>query len=108
MNNCKRPDLAVAYTHVPAPKSSAAAASQGIISQSMPMAAMFMKNKFLAWFGLLSSVHYCLTADAESSGDQSPVLKLVMALVSLGVCYMNLVFPQPGPADVAKAKAQSS
>ncbi|SCV01849.1 LAME_0G18910g1_1 [Lachancea meyersii CBS 8951] len=100
MNNCKRPDLIVNYKHVPAPKSAAAAASQGILAQSMPMAAMFMKNKFLAWFALLSTVHYALNGQGEeSAAEQSPLLKIMMSGVSLAVCYMNVVFPQPGPAD---------
>ncbi|CEP60057.1 uncharacterized protein LALA0_S01e02058g [Lachancea lanzarotensis] len=99
MNNCKRPDLIVDYKHVPAPKSTASSASQGVLAQSMPMAAMFMKNKFLAWFAMLTTVHYALNGGDEASADQGPLLKILMSAVSLGVCYMNVVFPQPGPAD---------
>ncbi|SCU82722.1 LANO_0B07316g1_1 [Lachancea nothofagi CBS 11611] len=99
MNNCKRPDLIVEFKYKPVPKSSVGAASQGIMAQSMPMAAMFMKNKFLAWFSLLLTVHYSLNGEADKkSADQSPLLKILMAVVSLAVCYMNVVFPQPGPA----------
>ncbi|SCU80084.1 LAFA_0B07404g1_1 [Lachancea sp. 'fantastica'] len=100
MNNCKRPDLIVDYKHVPAPKSLTSSASQGILAQSMPMAAMFMKNKFLAWFAMLSTVHYALNGQGdEGSADQAPLLKVVMSLVSIAVCYMNVIFPQPGPSD---------
>ncbi|SCU86031.1 LADA_0D11782g1_1 [Lachancea dasiensis] len=103
MNNCKRADLIVSYTHKVPPKASTSAASQGVLAQSMPMAAMFMKNKFLAWFALLTTVHYSLTAEADqSSPDQSPILKLLLSAVSLAVCYMNLIFPQPTAAPIGK------
>lgn len=70
----------------------------------MPMAAMFMRNKFLAWFALLSTVHYALTTEPDANADQSAVVKVLMSLVSLAVCYINVAFPQPGPADAIKAQ----
>ncbi|SCW01269.1 LAFE_0D08856g1_1 [Lachancea fermentati] len=109
MNNVKRPDLSVAYNHVKVPSPYTAGVSQGILSQSMPMAAMFMKNKFLAWFAVISMLHYYLTGEVNesASADQSPLLKIVMSLVSLLVCYMGLALPQPPAIPRAPPKSGS-
>ncbi|SCU92352.1 LAMI_0E09912g1_1 [Lachancea mirantina] len=104
MNNVRRADLAVTYKHIPAPKTAYSTSAQGVLSQSMPMAAMFMKNKFLAWFGLLSTFHNFLTDTTSSggAGQQPPVMQLVLGLVSILVCYMGLALPQPdAPAPKA-------
>lgn len=75
----------------------------GIVNQSMPMAAIFLRNRFVAWFAVIQSVHYYLNTDEDeanakdgkqsSSIEQTPIIKVAMAMVGLIVCYMNLVFP---------------
>ncbi|AET38958.1 uncharacterized protein Ecym_3475 [Eremothecium cymbalariae DBVPG len=107
LHNVKRQDLAVGYyKHIPAPDTTYSS-SQGLLSQSMPMLALFLRNKFLAWFSVVTAWHSFLTSDpnasssATSSGDLGPVMKIVMGLMSVVVCYMGLVFPQTVPASPA-------
>ncbi|CAI4830180.1 CLN_G0056280.mRNA.1.CDS.1 [Saccharomyces cerevisiae] len=107
LNNVARPDLCVSYKKIAPPKGlyPATPSISGVVNQSMPMAAIFLRNKFIAWFSLIQSVHYYLNTDediivaykenkAPSPMDQPPAIKLFMSLIGLCVCYMNLVFPQ--------------
>lgn len=82
------------------------------------MLAMFLKNKFMAWFALVQSFHSYLnySSDDAPSGssnslDQSPVMRLLMCMVGIVVCYMDLVFPTapaPAPRQAPKDTAESS
>lgn len=103
----KRTDLCVGYKHQLPPKSPYASATgvSGVVNQSTPMVAMFLKNKFLAWFALIQSFYAYLNFVADESSspndqnptDQSPGIRLVMSVVGLFVCYLGIVFPQPPP-----------
>lgn len=83
-----------------------------MVNQSMPMVGMFLRNKFIAWFALIQSFHYYLNADPDqenSSGsknamDQSPMMKVVLSIIGICVCYMNIALPQPD-APPLKPKA---
>lgn len=119
LNNIRRPDLAVTYTHVPAPKGlfGATSTSQGMLSQSLPMAAMFMRNKFLAWFAVLTTWHAFLTSQPDAANPtDSPLMKVGMSLLAVGVNYMGLFFPgtnpppigSVSPAEVAEPEAASA
>ncbi|KAH3667770.1 hypothetical protein WICMUC_005302 [Wickerhamomyces mucosus] len=89
----KREDLVVPYVHVPpAPE----AASSAVVSQSMPMAALFMKNKLLGWFSLLSTVQAYLNelhGAKPQEGSTSALLRLLLSVFGILVCYTDLVFP---------------
>lgn len=96
----------IRYKHAVAPKSPYATNTgvSGIVNQSMPMVAMFLKNKFIGWFALIQSFHYYLNTDPEaatasskpsSAMDQPPLMKILLSVIGLLVCYMNLVLPQP-------------
>lgn len=71
----------------------------------MPLVAMFLRNKFIAWFALIQSVHYYFNTDPEeaaaaasaskNSTDQPPIMKVLLSVVGLFVCYMHLIIPQP-------------
>lgn len=73
-----------------------------MLTQSMPMAALFLRNKFIGWLALVQSIHYYLNTDlqllpasAESNPlDQFPIMKVLISFFSLLVCYLGLVFPQ--------------
>ncbi|CAH02296.1 uncharacterized protein KLLA0_B08415g [Kluyveromyces lactis] len=114
LNNVRRPDLVATYNHTPAPKGlySSSSSSQGMLSQSMPMAAMFMKNKFLAWFAVLTTWHVFLTSQPDPSNPtDSPFMKIGMAVLAVGMNYLGLFFPgtQPPPLGVVpKATSDSS
>ncbi|CAI7402596.1 BEM_collapsed_G0058110.mRNA.1.CDS.1 [Saccharomyces cerevisiae] len=55
LNNVARPDLCVSYKKIAPPKGlySATPSISGVVNQSMPMAAIFLRNKFIAWFSLI-------------------------------------------------------
>ncbi|KGU22567.1 hypothetical protein MGS_04622 [Candida albicans P78042] len=100
-----REDLVIPYKHVPVkPRKD----STGVIAQSLPMAAMFMRNKVLSWSALFLTVQSYLNEpinkpDADD-GSQPPFVKIVFALVSVLTCYMDVFFPNTNPALRMAAK----
>ncbi|CCH45968.1 putative membrane protein [Wickerhamomyces ciferrii] len=102
----KSRELVIPYIHVaPAPE----ADSGAVIGQSMPMAAMFMKNKLLSWVTLITAILALLNSGGNSAAAsetaQSPFVRILMAVVSLGVCYMDLVVP--GSSGIKKKSTES-
>lgn len=111
------------YKKIAPPKGlySATPSISGVVNQSMPMAAIFLKNKFIAWFSLIQSLHFYLNTDEDivaaqketksaSPMDQPPAIKLLMSIIGIGVCYMNLVFPQqlaPPKPTVSKDETET-
>ncbi|ONH68940.1 hypothetical protein BON22_1630 [Cyberlindnera fabianii] len=104
----KREDLIVPYIHVK--KVADDNASANFVSQSMPMAAMFMRNKLLSWFTIFSAVIAVLyEVHGQTTVDgQSGLLRLLTALVGVGVCYMELLLPgtMMGPQSKIKKAAE--
>lgn len=104
MSSKIREDLVVPYKHIPAkPRSEASA----MISQSLPMAAMFMRNKMLSWTSFFLAVQSFLNEPVnkpDSSDQQPPILRVLFSIVSLGTCYMDLIFPSSNPALRKAAK----
>lgn len=106
----KREDLVVPYHHFPA-KPRAEAGS--MISQTLPMAAMFMRNKIMSWSALFLAIQSYLSEpinkpqDDSQAGSQPPLLRVVFALVSLLTCYLDIFFPSTNPAIKKSAKAYS-
>ncbi|CCH58452.1 hypothetical protein TBLA_0A06600 [Henningerozyma blattae CBS 6284] len=125
INNVKRKDLIVRYQHKFPPKTSYDNISSvsGMISQSMPMAAMFLRNKFIAWFAFIQTFYSALTSGSGlfemsiptnetaknvKSGSlgttsQPNGVKFVMSLIGVLFCYSDLVIPQKVPGWVPKA-----
>lgn len=77
----------------------------GMLNQSMPLAAIFLRNKFLAWFAVLQGAHYLLNTDSEQATrdasakdptglDQSPMTRMFVAIAAVLVCYIDFIFPQ--------------
>ena len=80
----------------------------GLVQQSMPMAAIFLRNKFIAWFAVIQNFHYVLNTDYDelklssttkssdplSIMDQSPMIRFFMSIAGLVACYLDMVFPQ--------------
>lgn len=72
-----------------------------MVAQSLPMAAMFMRNKLLSWAALFLAIQSYLNEpiNAERAADaQPPFLRILFAFVSLGTCYLDLFFPSTSPA----------
>lgn len=100
MSSPIRPDLVVPYHHVPAkPRNEAAS---GMVSQTLPMAAMFMRNKILSWSAVFLALQAFLAEPinkpASADGAQPPALRIVFALISLATCYLEFFFPGTSPA----------
>ncbi|KAG7880086.1 hypothetical protein KL906_000576 [Ogataea polymorpha] len=85
------------YVHVPVkPRNSAT----GFAAQNLPMVAMFMRNKPLAWSCLLLAVQSYLNEPLIKSPDdeaQPAIFKVVFAVISVLTSYMDLVFPNTNP-----------
>lgn len=84
-----------------------------MIAQSLPMAAMFMKNKLLSWTSLFLAVQSFLNEpihkqEDKDSQQQPPILRVVFALIALGTCYIDLIFPNTGRATKAGNLAKSA
>lgn len=87
------------YKHIPAkPRSEAS----GMVAQTLPMAAMFMKNKMLSWAALFLAVQSYLNQPtnrpADDKDSQPPILRILFSLISLVTCYLEFIFPSASPA----------
>lgn len=92
----------------------------GMIAQSMPMAAMFMRNKLLSWASLFIAIQSVLNEPAnkaetpDEGSQQPPMLRILFAVIAIFTCYIDLVFPNSSPAtnsaklaDIASKSASS-
>ena len=70
-----------------------------MLSQTLPMVAMFMKNKALSWLAVFFALQTYLTEPinkAPSNKDaaaQPPFLRFAFGIVSLCMCYLDFFFP---------------
>lgn len=81
------------YIHVPLPPKNSAS---GFLTQNLPMAAMFLKNKSIAWACLFIAVQNFLNEPLiKSPGDESTSgwFKILFAGIALLTTYMDLIFP---------------
>ncbi|KAG7665618.1 uncharacterized protein J8A68_000824 [[Candida] subhashii] len=93
-------ELVVPYKHMPAkPRKEASS----MMAQSLPMAAMFMRNKILSWSAVFLAIQSYLNdpinaPPAEDGSTSTPAsLRVIFALVSLVTCYMDVIFPSSNP-----------
>ncbi|CAB4252057.1 similar to Saccharomyces cerevisiae YPR063C ER-localized protein of unknown function [Maudiozyma barnettii] len=104
LNNIKREDLSV-KSPLAIYNSGRSQSLSGMLNQSMPLAAIFLRNKFLAWFAVVQGMHYLLNTDREQAArdasakdptglDQSPFTRLLIAVGAIIICYIDFVFPQ--------------
>ncbi|EGW30355.1 uncharacterized protein SPAPADRAFT_143493 [Spathaspora passalidarum NRRL Y-27907] len=90
-------ELVIPYKHVPAKPRNDNATS--VVAQSLPMAAMFMRNKILSWSSVFIAVQAWLNEpiNAPKSDNDNPqqpaLLKITFAIVALLTCYMDVFFP---------------
>ncbi|CCE82598.1 Piso0_002330 [Millerozyma farinosa CBS 7064] len=99
----KSEKLVIPYRHIPAkPRFE----TSGVVAQSLPMAALFMKNRLLAWSALFLSIQSYLSEpvnkpvskDAKDQSSQPASLRVVFALIALLTCYMDVAFPSTNPS----------
>ncbi|EMF07974.1 uncharacterized protein SEPMUDRAFT_152299 [Sphaerulina musiva SO2202] len=89
----RRPDLVVPY-HAPE-KDEGATDFQSTMTSTLPMAAIFTRNKLLGWTAVLFSIQSWLSeTPAQKAVASSPAyLQVGMAALSLAVGYMPLFMP---------------
>lgn len=90
-------DAVVPYKHAPAKKRSEASS---MMAQSLPMAAMFMRNKMISWASFFLAIQSWLNEPINAapvegeSTNQPPLLRIAFSLIGMLTCYMDLVFPK--------------
>ncbi|KIW13989.1 hypothetical protein PV08_06770 [Exophiala spinifera] len=96
----RRTDLVIPYVE---PTEEKPADFSSTLSSTMPMAAMFTRNKMLGWFALLSSLlNWLGETPAQRSNNATPgYLSFGMAVLAVVVTYMPLFLPPP--ANVPRA-----
>ncbi|KAK9496266.1 hypothetical protein V1508DRAFT_408150 [Lipomyces doorenjongii] len=90
--NLKRGNLCVRY--VPMELKSRDDVSS-MMATTLPMVAMFLRNKLIAWSALLMTVQSWLSESEASSNEsaQPGWLKVLMSFVGVIVCYMDIFVP---------------
>ncbi|KAK9469374.1 hypothetical protein V1512DRAFT_256098 [Lipomyces arxii] len=70
----------------------------GIIGTVLPMAAMFLRNRIIAWGALLVAIQsYLNETEAQARESSQPAyLKVMMSFAGLLVCYLDLFFAGGG------------
>jgi len=91
----------LSYRHLPAkPRNDS---SSSMMSQTLPMAAMFMRNKIMSWSSVFLALQTYLSepinkpATSSDTASQPPLLRLAFALISLLTCYVEFFFPSTSP-----------
>ncbi|KAL1583383.1 hypothetical protein WHR41_08031 [Cladosporium halotolerans] len=89
----RREELIVPYTEPPTDKD--ASDFQGTISSTLPMAAIFTRNKMIGWTAVIFAIQGWLgETPAQAAAATTPAyLQVGMAAMSLGVAYMPLFLP---------------
>ncbi|KAF1824063.1 uncharacterized protein K489DRAFT_378454 [Dissoconium aciculare CBS 342.82] len=67
------------------------------MTSTLPMAAMFTRNKLLAWTSVLFAVQSWLgeSSSQKSSGGTPAIMSLGIAFTAVAVSYMSLFLPPP-------------
>ncbi|OTA98434.1 hypothetical protein M426DRAFT_325972 [Hypoxylon sp. CI-4A] len=92
----RRPDLVVPYQE-PAPKGDSVEFSS-TLSSTLPMAAIFTRNKYIGWASVVLSIQSWLgeSEDASKSGTSTPgYFTIGMSVMALGVTYLPMFLPPP-------------
>ncbi|PMD46405.1 translation initiation factor SU [Hyaloscypha variabilis F] len=91
----RRPDLIIPY-QLPTAKEAASDIS-GTLGSTLPMAAMFTRNKFIGWASVVLSVQNWLgeSAEAKKSSSQPAYFSVGMAFMALAVTYLPMFLPPP-------------
>jgi len=74
-----------------------------MVAQTLPMAAMFLRNKMLSWSSVFLAVQSYLAEPINKPVDnkevsQPPLLRVIFAIISLVTCYIDIIFPSTRPA----------
>ncbi|KAK3363408.1 hypothetical protein B0T25DRAFT_39940 [Lasiosphaeria hispida] len=94
----RRPDLVIPYQE-PAPKGDSAEFGS-TLSSTLPMAAVFMRNRYVGWAAVVFSLQSWLgeSEDSKKSSSTPGYFTVGMSLMSLLVTYLPLFLP-PTPGQ---------
>ncbi|KAK6353405.1 hypothetical protein TWF696_005371 [Orbilia brochopaga] len=96
----RRPDLIMPYQAPPPPDPETSADISSTMASTLPMAAMFLRNKTLAWASMSFAVQTWLseTPAQKANGKQPAFFSIIFAAVSIVVSYMPAAArPVPAP-----------
>ncbi|RFU76913.1 hypothetical protein TARUN_5326 [Trichoderma arundinaceum] len=68
------------------------------LSSTLPMAAMFMRNKFVGWIAVVFSIQTWLgeSEDSKKSNGTPGYFSVGMSFMALAVTYLPMFIPPPG------------
>ncbi|ODM18414.1 hypothetical protein SI65_06285 [Aspergillus cristatus] len=89
----RRLDLAIPYIEPPTSKNDADVS--GAMSSTMPMAAMFTRNRMIGWVSFVFSLQNWLgeTEDQKSSSSTPAYMSVFMSFMALVVTYFPIFLP---------------
>lgn len=92
----RRPDLIVPYQE-PAAKAGENAEFGSTVSSTLPMAAIFTRNKYIGWISVVFSIQNWLgeSEDTTKSSSTPGYFTVGMSLMALLVTYLPMFLPQP-------------
>jgi len=91
----RRDDLIIPYQEPPAKESPTDMAST--MGNTLPMAAMFTRNKYIGWASVVFSAQNWLSESPETrkTASQPAYISLGMAVLALFVTYLPMFMPPP-------------
>ncbi|KAF3765040.1 hypothetical protein M406DRAFT_322851 [Cryphonectria parasitica EP155] len=91
----RRPDLVIPYQEPMAKNDGADVSST--MSQTLPMAAIFMRNRYIGWAAVVFSIQNWLGESeySKTSSSTPGYFSVGMALMSLVVTYLPMFLPPP-------------
>lgn len=100
MKDVARAENVKRYVHVPKPSQNQVT---NMLSQQLPMVAMFLRSKPLAWGCLLIAFQSMLNEPLirdPADESQPGIFKILFAVVGVVVSYIDIIFPNAPPAGV--------
>ncbi|GFF27091.1 hypothetical protein IFM61606_01782 [Aspergillus udagawae] len=103
----RRLDLAIPYIEPPKDKNEAD--MSGVMSSTMPMAAMFTRNRMIGWVSFVFSLQSWLgeTPEQKKSAATPAYMSVLMSLMALVVTYFPIFMPPPSARNTAVAPSPS-
>merc|ERR1712144_112124 len=92
----RRADLIIPFQMPPAKES--ASDLSGTLGSTLPMAAMFTRNKFVGWASVVLAIQNWLgeSAEAKRTSSQPAYFSVGMGIMALVVTYLPMFLPPPG------------
>ncbi|OBT50190.1 hypothetical protein VE04_08807 [Pseudogymnoascus sp. 24MN13] len=104
----RREDLIIPYQQ-PAPKEGSLGDIGNTLSSTVPMAAMFTRNKYIGWASVVIALQNWLSEnpDTKAAASQPAYMGVGMSFLSLIITYLPMFLPPP-PTSGASTPPPSS